>query len=57
MTDKSKIPRNDLGELHGYVEIYHYETKQISVRGHSHNGDDVGYNEYHNGKVTYYNIR
>jgi len=57
MKDKSKMPRNDRGELHGYVEIYHHLTNELSVRGHSHNGVDIGYNEYHNGKVAYYNIR
>lgn len=56
MTDKSKIPRNDLGQLHGYVEIYHHGTNQIRVRGRSHNGNDTGYNEYHNGKVVEYHI-
>lgn len=56
MTNKSKIPRNDLGQLHGYVEIYHHGTNQIHVRGYSHNGIDTGYNEYHNSKVAYYHI-
>ena len=57
MENKDKMPRNEYGQLHGYVEIYHHRTNQISVRGHSYNGDDVSYNEYHNGKVAYYNIR
>ena len=56
MENKDKTPNNDRGELHGYVEIYQYMTNQISIRGHSHNGIDVGYNEYHIGKVAYYHI-
>ena len=57
MENKDKTPRNDRGEMHGYIEMYHYKTKQISIRGYSHNGDDIGYNEYHNAKVAYYNIQ
>ena len=38
MENKDKTPRNDRGEMHGYIEMYHYKTKQISIRGYSCNG-------------------
>ncbi len=51
------VNTNHFGQLHGYIEIYHNKTKQISVRGRSHNGNDTGYNEWHNVNETSYYIR
>ena len=49
-------PKNNNGELHGYQELYF--SNKIQIRGHSKNGEDIGYNEYHsNMQETEFHIR
>lgn len=56
----SSIPLNDKGQPHGYREVY-YDNGTLWYKGTYHNGERVGYWEYHTslGRETYktYNIK
>ena len=46
---------NNKGEYHGYVELYWANT--VELRCKYYHGVEIGYLEWHDGKITTYYIK
>jgi hypothetical protein len=57
MNKKSKIPKNDKCNYHGYQEWYHVITNELEFRVNMKNGDEIGYEECHHFEGTNFYIR
>jgi hypothetical protein len=54
--NKSIAPYNSNNEHHGYQEWY-LPSGRLELRGNMKNGDEIGYEEWHNYEETNFYIR
>ena len=55
--NKDITNHNNKGQRHGYQEWYSPTSYKFLIRGKSKNNDWIGYSEWHDRKITVYEIR